>query len=279
MINFLKPNSGVKKVLYSFLVLFFIWLIAQRPSHDRNWEIGHGKLPQIIFSSNDVIINNFRNFLWKKDKEVEKIYETRNFKLSEINSVDVIISHFDKNEGLAHIFLSFGTSEGEHIIVSMETRREESEEFSPLLGLLRQFEIIYVVGSERDIIGVRTDVREGERVYLYPTVASPEKSQKLFTEISREINSIFANPKIYNTLTHNCTNEISRKVESISDLDFPLSWKTIMPGYFDEILYEMKIISHDKPFEEVKKEHLIDNTKVDYLDEDYSKQLREAISK
>jgi hypothetical protein len=52
-----------------------------------------------------------------------------------------------------------------------------------------------------------------------------------------------------------------------------------MAGYFDEILYEMKIISQSKPFEEIKKEHLIDNTKVNYLDEDYSKQLREAIGK
>jgi hypothetical protein len=279
MINFLKPNSRVKKVLYGLLIILFIWLIAQRPSHNRNWEVGQEKLPQIIFEDDNITINNFRNFLWKKDKEVEKIYETRKFKLSEINSVDVVISHFDKNEGLAHIFLSFGTSDGEHIIVSMETRRELGEEFSPLLGLLRQFEIIYVVGSERDVIGLRTDVREGERVYLYQTIASPEKSQQLFMKLAEEINSIFAKPKIYNTLTHNCTNEISRRVESISDLDFPLSWKTIMPGYFDEILYEMKIISHNKPFEEVKKEHLIDNTKVNYLDEDYSKQLREAIGK
>jgi hypothetical protein len=279
MINFLKPNSRVKKVLYGLLIILFIWLIAQRPSHNRNWEVGQEKLPQIIFEDDNITINNFRNFLWKKDKEVEKIYETRKFKLSEINSVDVVISHFDKNEGLAHIFLSFGTSDGEHIIVSMETRRELGEEFSPVLGLLRQFEIIYVVGSERDVIGLRTDVREGERVYLYQTIASPEKSQQLFMKLAEEINSIFAKPKIYNTLTHNCTNEISRRVESISDLDFPLSWKTIMPGYFDEILYEMKIISHNKPFEEVKKEHLIDNTKVNYLDEDYSKQLREAIGK
>jgi hypothetical protein len=279
MINFLKPNSRVKKVLYGLLIILFIWLIAQRPSHNRNWEVGQEKLPQIIFEDDNITINNFRNFLWKKDKEVEKIYETRKFKLSEINSADVVISHFDKNEGLAHIFLSFGTSDGKHIIVSMETRRELGEEFSPLLGLLRQFEIIYVVGSERDVIGLRTDVREGERVYLYQTIASPEKSQQLFMKLAEEINSIFAKPKIYNTLTHNCTNEISRRVESISDLDFPLSWKTIMPGYFDEILYEMKIISHNKPFEEVKKEHLIDNTKVNYLDEDYSKQLREAIGK
>lgn len=210
----------------------------------------------------------------EKNGDVDKKYETINFSKEDIISTDVVISHFSESEGLAHIFLSFGIRDGRHITISVETRREEGEKFSPWLGLLRQYEIIYVMASENDIVGLRTDVRQGERVYIYPTIASAEKSQELFLTLAREINDIYEHPKIYNTLTHNCTNEISRRVEQISDLDFPFTWKTILPGYFDEILYEMKIIPYDRSFEEVKKEYFIDNRKVNYLDKNYSQQLR-----
>jgi len=261
-------------IISSFTALIFvIWLFSQKPSHDRNWEIGQEKLPHIIFESDSVTINNYRNFVWYKNGNVDKNYETQSFKLSELESVDVIISHFDDFEGLAHIFISFGMKNGKHIIVSLETRREDDEEFSPFLGIMRQFEIIYVVGSEQDIVGLRTNNR-GERVYLYPTISTPEKSQELFIELADEINAIYNKPKIYNTLVHNCTNEITRRVEKISKLDFPVTWKSIFPGYFDEILYEMKIIPTDKSFSDVKKKHLIDNNKVDYFNKNYSEQIR-----
>jgi hypothetical protein len=58
-------------------------------------------------------------------------YETRTFDLAKLEGVDVFISHFDDFEGLAHIFLSFGFSDGEQVVVSLETRREADEEFSP----------------------------------------------------------------------------------------------------------------------------------------------------
>ena len=271
-----KWQSKIKFLLIGGLLLFVIWLIMQRPSHNRNWELGQERLPYISINheSGEVKIQNFRDFIWKKNERPEIRYKNIELNLTDIQTVDVVISHFDDFEGLAHIFISFGLRDGRHVTVSLETRREIGEEFSPWLGLLRQFEIIYVVASENDIIGLRTDVRDGERVYLYPTIATPEKAQELFVTLAKEIDDIYNHPKIYNTLTHNCTNEITRRVEEISDLDFPLTWKTILPGYFDEILYEMKIIPHDKSFEEIKREHFVDNSKVDYLSPDYSKQLR-----
>ena len=38
--------------------------------------------------------------------------------------------------------------------------------------MFKQFELIYVVGDERDIVGLRTDHRD-EEVFLYHTVISP----------------------------------------------------------------------------------------------------------
>ena len=174
---------------------------------------------------------------------------------------------------LAHIFLSFRFSDGRHVVVSLETRREVGEKFSPFLGVLRQFEIIFVVGSEQDIVGLRTDIRD-ERVYLYQTVASPEQARALFYQIAEDVNGIFRQPRMYNTLTYNCTNALTRRVEDISEVRFPLTWKTVLPGYFDEVLYQMGLIVPAGNFAETKNQRLIDNIRVHRQSPQYESELR-----
>lgn len=259
-------------------VLYLLLLSVFRPSHDRDWELGHEALPQIVYSaeSSEITIENYRNFAWTEVNAADIQYETRSFNLNELSGVDVIISHFDDFEGLAHIFLSFGFTDGKQVVVSLETRRESDESFSPLLGILRQYEIIYVVGSEEDVVGVRTGHRD-ERVYLYPTKASPEQARLLFDLLAVKINDVYDAPTMYNTLTNNCTNELTRSVEEMSDINFPLTWKTILPGYFDEVLYDLELIDGEGAFIDVKERHLIDNTSVDVDSETYRADLRRAI--
>jgi len=263
-----------------WLLFYIVMLLLFRPSHVRVWDLGMEELPNILFADDGMVtIENFRDFDWQKDGSTVPNYETREFHIDNMESVDVFISHFAEFEGLAHIFISFGLTTGEQIVVSYETRREDGETFSPVLGMLRQFEVIYVVGSEEDIVGVRTDVREGERVYLYETKASPEQSLALFRILADDINGVYEKPRIYHTLTHNCTNEITKRVEDIADVDFPLTWKTVLPGFFDEVLYEMELIDTEGTFAEVKARHKIDNNEVNRYDETYSADLRSSISK
>lgn len=274
-------NKLVRWFFYLIIIITVLYLaliVVFRPSHNRDWELGHEKLAQIIYSatSSQMTVENFRNFKWNAVKSAEINYETRTYNLDDIVSVDTFISHFDDFEGLAHIFLSFGFSNGEHLVVSIETRRESDETFSPLLGILRQFEIIYVVGSEEDLVGVRTGHRN-ERVYLYPTKATPAQARKLFDLLATEINDVYQKPRMYNTLTNNCTNELTRPVEKISDVRFPLTWKTILPGYFDEVLYELELIDVSQPFAEIKDRHLINNDEVDVNSPSYSADLRRSI--
>lgn len=270
-----KVLLGLFTILAVWSVVYLILIVTFRPSHDRDWELGHEQLPQFIFSNLDseVTINNFRNFNWTDTISAEVEYKTRVFDYDAVNGVDVFISHFDDFEGLAHIFLSFAIEGEDPVVVSLETRREKGESFSPTLGILRQFEIIYVVGSEEDIVGLRTGHRN-ERVYLYPTKASPEQAKQLLSLIIDEVNDVFRKPRMYNTLTHNCTNELTRPVEKMSDVNFPITWKTVMPGFFDEVLYELDLIDTEGSFEEIKKQNFIDNSKVDVNDPDYSIQLR-----
>ena len=256
----------------AYLVLVMVF----RPSHERNWELGQERLPRFAFQDERLTIENFRNFDWKGEGIANVRYETRVFDLRDIHSVDVFISHFDDFEGLAHIFLSFGFADGRHVVISLETRREVGETFSPLLGILRQFEVIYIIGSEQDIVGLRTDIRD-ERVYLYRTIASPLQARELLLKIAEDVNGIYEEPRMYNTLTHNCTNALTRRVEDISEVKFPLTWKTLLPGYFDEVLFGMGLVVPVGDFQETKDRSLIDNIRVHRQSPRYESDLREVI--
>ena len=71
--------------------------------------------------------------------------------------------------------LSFGFA-GEPVTISIETREERGEACSSLAGFFRQYDLIYVVGDEHDLFGVRTNHRRPEeQVYLYRTRSRHEK--------------------------------------------------------------------------------------------------------
>lgn len=256
------------------LVTIFFASMTRKPSHEHLWELGHDKLPQIQISNNDIIVKNLRDFTWNNDGSADGKYITDRFNFDEMNSLDVIVSHFDDSSAIAHIFISFGFSNGQHIVVSVETRRESHEKFSTIQGLLNKFELIYVVGTERDIIGTRTNVR-GEKVYLYHIDADNATIQKLFKLIAKDTNDIYDSPIFYNTLTHNCTNAITRRAEEVADIDFPFSYKMLLPGFVDEVLYDMNIIVKKGTFEETERMAEIDNEKVNHDDANFSQQIRQ----
>jgi len=272
-------SIGILLLIAAFIVFVTVILVVRTPSHDRDWEVGQEELPHIVFGDSSMFtIENLRDFTWTGPFEAEVNYVEDSFDLNNMNGVDVIISHFSDFEGLAHIFLSFGFTDGRHVSISLESRREKGEKFSPYWGLLDQFEMLYVVATDRDLIGLRTGHRN-ERVYIYPTVATPEQAQELFVRLAENINSIYNKPVMYNTLVHNCTNEITREVEKMTELDFPLTYKSLLPGYFDEVLYDMGVIDTSKPLEEVRAASLVNNELVDESSENFSVHVREMVGK
>jgi L-ribulose-5-phosphate 3-epimerase UlaE len=84
---------------------------------------------------------------------------------------------------------------------------------------------------------------------------------------------------MYNTLMHNCTNEVSREVEAMSTIDFPITYKTILPGFFDEVLYSVGVIDTSEPFEELRRASLVNNALVDEEDEDFAVHVRQMVGK
>jgi hypothetical protein len=171
--------------------------------------------------------------------------------------------------------LSFGLANGEHVAISVEIRKEQGETFSAVKGLLNQYEIMYVVADERDVIDLRA-VHRGDDVYVYPLRATPEQSQALFVDMLRRANQLAEQPEFYNTITNNCTTAIVRHFNQLAKTPLAVSDPRIfLPGYSDELVYELGLIDTTASFAETKRRANVSPLARQHRDAaDYSQAIR-----
>lgn len=250
------------------------WWFSIAPSNERDWQPDVAKLAYATFDGDKVTVHNIRDFEYRTETDFTPRYVDKTFDLNDIRTIDVVSSYW-AGELIAHLFLSFGFADGQHVAISIETRKEKNEDYSTLAGFFRQYEIVYVVATERDLIGVRTNHRKPpEDVYVYRTDATPEGARRLFTDYLRIMNHLAKNPEFYNTLTTNCTTVIVMHTHAIRDA-IPRSWKILASGLFPEYLYELGYLDESMPFRELKQRaHVNARANAAGSDEDFSARIR-----
>jgi hypothetical protein len=184
------------------------WWTSQKPSLHRDWDPIDAVLPTITWNSEtNVTIKNIRNHLWTTDKEFTARYYEDTFDLNKLTAVDYVLTPFSEKDGPAHTMLTFTFEDGKHIAISGEIRKERGESFDAVGGILNQYELIYVIASEEDVIKLRTNYRKND-VYVYPINTPKEKIQGLFRSMLIRADKLTKEPEFYNTLWNNCTTSL-----------------------------------------------------------------------
>jgi Domain of unknown function (DUF4105) len=273
----LLPNR--RRTLLGFGAAFaalLLWWTSIEPSNEREWQADIAVLPYATLDGDLVTLHNVRNFDYRTEQDFAPRYDDRTFDLRKLDAVDLIAVYW-AGDAIAHIMVSFGF-EGEHVAFSIETRKEKGEAYSSLAGFFRRYELIYVVGDERDLIRVRTSYRRPqEQVYLYRTRARPENARRLFLEYVGKINQLKEQPEFYNTLTTNCTTDVWYLVRALTG-ELPLDWRVLLSGHFPEYVYDLGGLDTRLPFPELKAQSLI-NDKAHAADgaRDFSARIREGL--
>jgi len=206
-----------------------------RPSAVRDWAEPHMRAPRARIDGSRVTIRDVRNFEFDSQGPTLLRWDERTYDLDALASVWYIVTPFDTDwRGPAHAFLSFGFDDGRFLAVSIEARREQGEEYSMVRGLLKGFELIYVFGDERDLIGARVLAQQDE-LYLYPVRATHSAMRGLFLDVLERANALAERPEFYGTLRNNCTTAILDHVNTV--LDRPIRWglRVLLPGYSDAL--------------------------------------------
>jgi hypothetical protein len=247
----IRPHWPV--VIFGSLTSVFLLTLIQQPTHWRDWALEQERLAKIEFDGETMLIRNFRHAEYRSETDFDVHYKDVEFKLKDLKRVWFIVQYFSASEGLAHAFLSFEIQESDEILgvdlapkffsVSVEIRRESEEFYSPITGLYREYELNYVIGDERDLIGVRTVMRKDDRLHMYPVNANEAQVQMLFRDIAKRVNEIDSNPEFYHTFMNNCLNNLVGHTSKLTVE--PINWldsRIVMPGYSDRYAWEKGII-------------------------------------
>lgn len=243
--------KAVATVLFSVLLVVLVWT-QKRPSHDRDWVASVARLPSVQVAGDRYHIRNIRNFDYRSEQDFDVAYYNKSYDIKRLQTVDYILSYWDGNEAVAHALLSFGFDNGDRLVVSVETRLEKQEIQSGLGGLFKQYELIYVLADERDIIRLRSNFRK-EQVYLYPTTLEPKLVRKLFQIVIDGVNEIEQKPQFYNTLTENCFTSLAFKFKRVTQPKSFWDYRRLAIGYSDQLLYEDGKIRTVLPFDRAKR--------------------------
>ncbi len=225
------------------------------PTNFRDWRPEQAVLPYAETSGDQVTVHNVRNCQYFSDDLFVVEYDDRTYDLAQIRGVDFFMVPFESNPALAHTMLSFefGRPDGssDFLAVSVETRKEREETYAAWKGSARQYELMYVVADEQDVVRQRTNFR-GEDVYLYRSTAAPEAARQLFTDVMGRVNELASRPEFYDTLTNNCTTNIVRHINRIRPNRLTYDVRVLLPGYSDELAYEEGLIEPHGSFEQTK---------------------------
>lgn len=267
---------GFYRAALSFAALWsivLVWWLLIPPSNTRNWQPDLAVLPYAEMDGSIVTIRNIRNCDYRSTADYTVAYYDKTFDLDKLQCADLFIVYWG-SPLIAHTIMSFDFDDGQHVCVSIETRKEIGEDYSAVKGFFKQFELIYVVADERDLIRLRTNFR-GEEVYLYRLKTEPQLVREVFLDYFKTINRITQRPQWYNALSQNCTTAIRGHTHPYAHGRF--NWRMIVNGKLDTLLYERKVVSTQLPFEEFKQKSKInDIAKAVGPSDNFSSKIREV---
>ena len=149
-------------------------------------------------------LRNVRDFFYRSETDFDVRYRTVTVSPERITSMDVVFSHWDNMEGIAHSMLGLNFADGTTVVISLETRLPERAKQSGLDGFYRRYGLAMLAGTPRDLYGLRTDHR-GETLYVYRLRQDHEALRDMTVSLLEQAAELQRKPEFYNSLFRNCT--------------------------------------------------------------------------
>ncbi len=228
------------------------------PSNHRDWTPDQAVLPQVEFHGNQITVRNIRNCDYRTADDYDVHHYDKTFDLDRLTSVDFIVVPFNDIPGIAHTMLSFGFEDQDYLGLSVEIRKEQGESYSPIKGFMQQYELMYVLADERDLI-LKQSLHYLCDVYVYRSSATPQQCRDLLLDVAARVNKLYDEPEFYNTVANNCTTNIRNHVNRLAPHRVPYDYRVLLPAHSDRLAFDLGLLERRGSFEETRR-----NAKVNF---------------
>lgn len=240
----------------ALIVVLHVLYFCVPPSNDRAWQASWSRMPRGELSGNILTLHDIRDFHYRTVDDFDERYITETYDLNDLVSLDFAVSHWDGMEYVSHTLLSFGFGDGRYLALSAETRLDEGDTQGAVAGLYKQFELLIIFATERDILALRSNFRH-EDLYLYRfRMDDPVMIKAILLDFVRRANELRVHPQFYNTVTNNCTTALRPSMEKGMQMPSSrISVGSILNGYVDRKAFDKGILMHrpGESFDELRR--------------------------
>tara|TARA_B100001248_G_scaffold34737_1_gene22288 strand:- start:33129 stop:34022 length:894 start_codon:yes stop_codon:yes gene_type:complete len=233
-------------ILSIALILILRRHFAMSPSNDRSWVNDNERLATVEFEGDIALFRNVRDFNWRTTKDYDERWIDVRVDLSKVTKIWFVLEYFSpERREMAHTILSYEFEDGRRLACSIEVRKKKGVSYDPLKGIFRTYELIYVWGTERDIIGVRSRCRIKSKTHLFEgVVLGPGNERRMLESYIRRTNKLADEPEWYNTLTNTCTTNIVNHVNEVYPGRVPWAIGVMMPGLSPKMLLRNNLVKN-----------------------------------
>jgi len=235
--------------------LFFAMILMKQPRGDREWSPALAEVA--IFeqtSASQYTLNNVRAWEYGLDGALRKEWETAAINTDQLSEIWFFIEPFVGTPLFAHSYLSFvfadDTGERKTLSVSVEARKEAGEAYSAVGGIFREYELLYVWSTEKDVHS-RIAIKLDHTLYAYKMDLPHEQAKAIFEHFVTRTNRLAEKPRFYNTLHSNCTNELAKAVNEAFPGALPWHRSWVVTGRSAKWLHKLGFIDGGDSFQEI----------------------------
>ena len=229
-------------VLEMLIVLMFCCITPARRFRDITWQAPW----QCMLEPNKLgdgryELHNVRDFLYRAENDYDVRYRTVTVDPEKIVSIDVVFSHWDNLDEIAHSMLGLNFADGTTVVVSLETRLPEGAVQNGIDGLYRRYGLAMLAGTPEDLYGLRVDHR-GEALYVYRLKMDHSTMRDMTVSIFERAAELQRKPEFYNSLCRNCSTGLQPMLPNKGRM-LEGDIRVLLNGLAAKMLYEKGILA------------------------------------
>jgi hypothetical protein len=229
------PWRALIGVLLFAIFAFALSVVTQTPRLDRDWEEHLAVMPTVRMSETDVSLGPATDWTYGPDGPTQKGTVDFAATYADLKNVWFMVEPQPGGGYAAHTLVLFEFSGDRIIGLTVEARREKTEQYDAFWGLFNRFELAYIWSTSKELL-TRRAVFLKKDIYVYPLALSDQQKGDFLKALLQQTIAVSTRPRFYNTFTSNCTNELG-KVARI-----PWHYSFVLTGYSPQYLYKLKYI-------------------------------------